>query len=258
MERLLQTLSEITGTTADEHGAVGIVGGSIGFTNQPALSGLAALRTGADDVRVLTGETIHPIVASHSPNLLVDRYAGDRFTDENVEDVLDLEAAVDAIVIGPGIGTPESSAVRETVARLDVPVVVDAGAIDPPIDADLSNAVFTPDSGEAELIREEYGTAESFSQETGAVVVLTGTVDTVVSDGDRWENDTGTSALSVAGTGDTMAGIAGSLLAQGVDRVEAAELAAWIVGKAGELATAEYGTGVVATDVIERIPDATR
>ncbi|PCR89838.1 hypothetical protein CP557_04375 [Natrinema ejinorense] len=63
---------------------------------------------------------------------------------------------------------------------------------------------------------------------------------------------------SVAGTGDTMAGIVASLLGQGMERREAAELGAWLLGKTGELATAEYGPGVVATDVIERIPRTIR
>lgn len=85
-------------------------------------------------------------------------------------------------------------------------------------------------------------------------MALTGDVDTIVADGERTTNETGTSALTVAGTGDTMAGIIASLLGQGMDRADAAELGAWILGKSGELASAEYGKGVVATDVIERIP----
>lgn len=52
-----------------------------------------------------------------------------------------------------------------------------------------------------------------------------------------------------------MAGIVASLLGQGMSRADAAELGAWILGKSSELATAESGNGIVATDVIERIPD---
>ncbi|ELY40260.1 hypothetical protein C496_11827 [Natronorubrum tibetense GA33] len=101
-------------------------------------------------------------------------------------------------------------------------------------------------------------TLSNISEETGAVVTLTGNVDEIVADGERERNETGTSALTVAGTGDTMAGITASLLGQGMDRGDAAELGAWILGKSGELATAEYGPGVLATDVIDRIPDTIR
>lgn len=55
-----------------------------------------------------------------------------------------------------------------------------------------------------------------------------------------------------------MVGIVALLLGRGMDRREAAELGAWILGKAGELATAEYGPDVVATDVIVRIPSTIR
>ena len=258
MERLIETLSQLSGASAESGGSVGVVGGSVGFTGQPSLVGLAALRTGTDDARVLVPEPIYPVVASHSPNLLVSRYPGERFTEDVVDEALALADGVDAYVVGPGLGDPDSAAVRETIQYLEVPTVVDAAAIDLPIDADLSNTIFTPDSAEGERIEAEYGSIESFSEETGAAVVLTGNVDTIVANGDRWENETGTSALTVAGTGDTMTGIVASLLGQGVDREEAAELGAWIVGKAGELATARYGDGVVATDVIEQIPDIVR
>ncbi len=86
----------------------------------------------------------------------------------------------------------------------------------------------------------------------------TGAVDEIVTGGERIANETGTAAMTVAGTGDTLAGIVASLLGQGMDRRDAAELGAWILGESGELATAAYGPGVVATDVIERIPDTIR
>jgi|GEM_PF-738195 NAD(P)H-hydrate repair Nnr-like enzyme with NAD(P)H-hydrate dehydratase domain len=64
--------------------------------------------------------------------------------------------------------------------------------------------------------------------------------------------------MTVAGTGDTLLGIIASLLGRGMDRREAAELGAWILSETDELVTAEYGPGVVATDVIERIPNTIR
>lgn len=137
-------------------------------------------------------------------------------------------------------------------------MIVDAIAIEPGMGADLSNTIFTPDAAEEDRIVEEYGSLEAFSRKTDAVVVRTGDVDEIVADGERSTNETGTSALTVAGTGDTMTGIVASLLGQGMSREEAAELGAWILGKSGELATADRGPGVVATDVIERIPDTIR
>lgn len=258
MERLIRTLPEVGSTAEGENGRVGVVGGSVDFPGQPTLTGLAALRTGSDVAKTITTEDIYPIVASHSPNLLAGRFPGETFGERGVDRTLELGEWADALVIGPGLLDAEADAVQRAVTEVDVPAVVDAGAIEPALGGDLSNAVLTPDSSEREDITDECGSVEAFSTESEAVVVSTGNVDEIVADGERTTNETGTAALTVAGTGDAMAGIVGSLLGQGLDREGAAELGAWIVGKAGELATADRGNGVVATDVIERIPDTMR
>ncbi|THE65574.1 NAD(P)H-hydrate dehydratase [Salinadaptatus halalkaliphilus] len=257
MTRLQRTLSNVS-EGGNDNGCIGIVGGAVAYPNQPALVGQAALRTGSDHVRALVAEPIYEIVASHSPNLLVDRYAGEQFDDDAVDRTRELSEWADAVIIGPGLVDADPGALRDAVDAIDVPVVVDALAIEPALEADLSNAVLTPSGSEDDPIRDAYGSLESCTVETDAVVALTGEVDEIVADGDRNRNETGTSALTVAGTGDTIAGIVGSLLGQGLERADAAELGAWILGKSGELATAEYGPGMVATDVIERIPDTIR
>jgi len=73
----------------------------------------------------------------------------------------------DAFVIGPGLVDVEPAAVRETVRGVDVPTVVDALAIEPALESDLSNAVLTPSDTEADPISETYGSLEAFSEETG-------------------------------------------------------------------------------------------
>lgn len=260
MERLLRTLSDVTGTSKGDTGYVGVLGGDAAYTGPPALAAMAALRTGTDVARALVPGEIHPVVAGYSVNVLAGRFPGERFTAAGVEDALALADWADVLVVGPGLVDPEPPSVQRVVAEAGVPAVVDASAIGPTLggDVDLSATVFTPDSAEEQRITDEYGSLEAFSEETGAVVALTGDVDVIVADGERRENDTGTTAMTVAGTGDAMAGIVGSLLGQGMDRVDAAELGAWVVGKAGELASAEYGTGLVATDVIDHIPDTIR
>ena len=261
MDRILQTLPRSRGTSADTTGRVGVIGGSVDFPGQPTLTAMAALRTGSDVAKPLVSEEIYQIVASHSPNLVAGRYAGETFDDGALDAVDELLGWVDALVVGPGLVDAEGAAVRRTVSaadEADVPVVVDADAIEPVLDADLSRAVLTPDSNEVDQIEAEYGSLAAFTEATGAVVLSKGESDTVFADGERSTNETGSAVLSVIGTGDTMAGVVAALLVQDLDRVEAAELGAWIVGKAGELAVVERGNGVVATDVIDRIPKATR
>lgn len=258
MSRLQRTLSNISEETGTDNGRVGIVAGATEYPNQPALVGRAALRTGSDHVRAFVPDPIYEIVASHDPNLLVDRYAGEQFEQTAVERTREMCEWADALVVGPGLVDAEPAAVRDVIDTVDVPIVVDALAIEPALESDLSKSILTPSGSEDDPIREEYGSLESFSTETGAVLTLTGDVDEIVANGERIRNETGTSALTVAGTGDTLAGITASLLGQGVDRNDAAELGAWVLGKSGELATAEYGPGVLATDVIDRIPNTIR
>ena len=258
MGRLQQTLAGVISEAGTENGRIGIIGGTPDYPNQPALVARAALRTGSDHVRALVPEEIYSVVAGHAPNALVSQYADGRFTGNALEQARELGDWADALVIGPGLIEAEPDAVQTTISETDVPIVVDALAIEPALEADLSGAVLTPSETEDDPIRDAYGSLETFSAETGAVITQTGDVDEIIAGGERIRNETGTSALTVAGTGDTLAGITASLLGQGMARDEAAELAAWILGKTGELATAEKGPGVVATDVIERIPDTIR
>lgn len=258
MGRLQRTLSNISEESGSDSGRVGVVGGGVDYPNQPALVGRAALRTGSDHVRAVVTEEIYEIVAGHDPNLLASKYEGERFDAVAVERAVEVSEWADAMVIGPGLADAEPGAIREAVDRFEVPTVVDAIAIEPSLEADLSRAVLTPNEAEEERIYREYDSLSEFTDETDAVITLTGGTDEIVARGDRMENDTGTSALTVAGTGDTLAGITASLLGQGMDREDAAELAAWILGKSGELATAKMGPGVLATDVIDEIPATIR
>ena len=257
--RHLQTLAEVS-SAEGATGQVGVIGGSIGFTGPPVLSALAALRTGTDDARVLVPEPLFQGVVGYTPNVLADRYGGERFDERAIDDARVLGDWSDVVVIGPGLNDADPDAVAAAIEGFDVPVVVDAEAVGPAmaVDTGLADTVFTPDSSEEEHIEDAYGSLEAFSRETGAVVVLTGDVDVLVADGETWTNETGTVALTVTGTGDTLAGIVASLIGQGMNRAEAADLGAWILGKAGEFASADRGAGVVATDVIDRIPDTVR
>lgn len=256
MDELLAQLATDTGTVKGENGRVGVVAGSIDYAGPPALAGTAALRTGTDVVQVLTSGEVLDVVAGYSPNLLTKRYTGDHLREDSVSKATTLAEWSDALVVGPGLFEPHPEAIEGIVEAVEVPLVVDADAIVPALDADFGEAAFTPDAMEVAEIEDRYGSLESFAAETGAVVVSTGDAD-VILDGDRqWENETGTPAMTVAGTGDALAGVIASLLGQGMGLADAGRLGTRILGSAGELTADEWGAGMMATDVIERIPDA--
>jgi NAD(P)H-hydrate epimerase len=61
--------------------------------------------------------------------------------------------------------------------------------------------------------------------------------------------------MTVGGTGDVLAGIIGALLSKGVAPFNAVRIAAFLNGEAGNEAFRKKSYGLVATDVIDEIPD---
>jgi NAD(P)H-hydrate epimerase len=61
--------------------------------------------------------------------------------------------------------------------------------------------------------------------------------------------------MTVGGTGDVLAGVAGAVLCTQAP-LDAAAIAAYANGRAGDLVVEERGFGLVATDLLERVPEA--
>jgi NAD(P)H-hydrate epimerase len=92
------------------------------------------------------------------------------------------------------------------------------------------------------------------AQRLGTTILLKGRTDIISNGKETILNETGGPYLTVGGTGDTLAGIAGSILAQGFEPIVAAQAATFINGKAGEVASKIKKEGVLATDLIEALP----
>ncbi|MBN8904297.1 MAG: NAD(P)H-hydrate dehydratase, partial [Rhodospirillales bacterium] len=101
--------------------------------------------------------------------------------------------------------------------------------------------------------------AVRFAARAGVVLLLKGT-QTVVSDGRRlYRNSTGNPGMATGGSGDVLTGVVAALLAQGLAPFDAAMLAAWVHGRAGDLAAAALGqTGLTAADLPDALPAAFR
>ena len=93
----------------------------------------------------------------------------------------------------------------------------------------------------------------------GGVILLKG-AGTLVTDGQReGRNVTGNPGMATAGTGDVLTGVAAALLAQGMPPLEAARLAAWVHGRAGDVAAADLGqVSMTARDLLDRLHVAFR
>ena len=250
-----------------DNGEVLVVGGGP-YTGAPTLSALAALRAGADLVRVACPESVAGAVQGFSPNLIVHGLPGDRVGPAHADRVASLAAGNDVVVLGPGLGGGDGTEafVREFLTRFGGRAVVDADALRVVPDVDTAaDLVCTPHQGElvgmggetasdpderAELVRE-------FAAEIGHTLLVKGAVD-VVTDGDDVRlNRTGNPGMTVGGTGDVLAGTVGALAAV-IDPFRAAAVGAYVVGRAGDAAAEANGNGLVATDLPDRLPEAMR
>jgi len=158
-------------------------------------------------------------------------------------------------------------AILEYLSEVSLPVVIDADAIHAvgkkPEIVSGKNFLITPHTYEFFVLtgREIYKLSDEEKikavQEEAArlqtTILLKGPTD-IISDGKEVAlNKTGTPLMVVGGTGDTLAGIAGALVARRIDSFTAAQAAAFINGLAGELAGKKLGESMTATDLIDEI-----
>jgi NAD(P)H-hydrate epimerase len=180
-----------------------------------------------------------------------------------------------ALAVGPGMGRQAETDefIRALVARAGVPVAIDADGITAFAGrSDLlrrpgAQIVVTPHSGElARLVEAEVPDVPverlDFTSKTAERLGLTllhkGAPTLIAAPGAGvWVNTTGSSALATGGTGDVLTGIVAGLMAQGAEPLDAACVASWLHGRAGELAAEDRSTrGVVAGDLLWSMGDA--
>lgn len=246
-----------------EAGKVLIIGGGA-FSGAPALAALGALRGGADIATVAAPKNVSDIIASFSPNLIVRPLSGDSLVEEDIPVISGLIKKHDVVVMGMGLGTTDGTlaAVRKIIP-LCSKAVIDADALIPGMfPSGNKDVIVTPHAGEMRRLsgtdvpadgKEKVDFVKNFALSNGVTVLLKGVID-IISDGaEARANRTGNAGMTVGGTGDVLAGLTGALFARH-NAFEAACAAAFINGAAGDMAFAEFGYGLLATDVIDNIP----
>lgn len=202
------------------YGHVCVLGGSRSYPGAVMMTVLAALRSGAGLVTAFVPESLAAVYAAQVPEAMWVAWP------ETHDGSLALEghhllkalwSRLDALVIGPGLGRePETLAlVEEIVKTSPIPVVLDADALKSQIvRAAKCPLVLTPHAGEFKRIAGD-SDGSSFARETGATVVLKGPV-TRISGGEGYvyHSAFGGPALARGGSGDLLAGLIGTQLAQ--------------------------------------------
>ena len=245
--------------------------GSDKYRGAARLALSAALRSGVGLVshlgtKGLTGE----LITSYPEVVYTDIKPLAEFSEGDTEEVATLAARHSAILVGSGSSISDGllSVVKHLLSTEGAPVVLDADAINvlaenPGSLECIKNAkrpvILTPhplefarlsnnDVSDVQLHRIEV--ARKFAAEHRCVLLLKGAA-TVVTDGERVIiNYSGSSALAKAGSGDVLAGLVGSLIAQGYSPLEGTALAAYLHGKAGDRLARKYSSyGVAPSDI---------
>ena len=260
-------------------GVVGLLVGSDRFAGAAVLATGGAVRGGAGMVRVVTGAVAAAAVRQVWPEAVLTVHP-----DAAGWDLIGTAGRVQAWVAGPGMGTgPDAAARLAAVLGTDLPVLVDADGLtilsqEPGLLPRTAPTLITPHAGElARLLGTDAASVEARRAEharraadrLGVTVLLKGSTTVIAppSDGPLLVSPTGTSWLATAGTGDVLSGLAGALLAQGLEPAQAALAGAYLHGLAARLAAAPHGPDgcrapgeapIGASDVVRALPAAFR
>ena len=241
----------LTAPSVDAHkyrrGHCAVVGGAM--PGAALLACEAAQRAGAGYVKLLS-DLPHP---SALAGLVVQ--AGE------LSEAL-ADSRIDAMLVGPGLGRDEFAIARlsDTLA-VGRPCVLDADALvllKPDMLKEAHAIVATPHDGEMDQLCRSFSVvasgrhdrATALAKVSGMVILAKGP-DTLVAspDGRIAVAPPASSWLSIAGTGDVLAGIVASRLATGRDPFEAACQAVWLHGEAARQAGQAFTADELAQSV---------
>jgi len=245
-----------------------LVGGSPGMAGATILAARGALRTGVGMARTIVHAASVGAVQVAAPAALAREWPE---SDDAIRDSICDWAH--AVLIGPGMGRlPTTRAQVEKILELwGGPVVLDADALSV-FEGDAKalgvllagrKALVTPHVMEFarlasvspdDVLHAPFDIGRDLAATLGCVVLLKG-VPTVITDATARSlvSASGTPALATGGSGDVLAGIAVTLLAQIDDALDAAGCAAWVHGRAGEIAGARGARGTTVDDVVDAL-----
>lgn len=246
----------------DARGTVLIVAGAPQLPGPVLLSAISALRAGAGKLQIATAPEIVLHIGTAIPEALVVPFS----------QAPERAQHADAIVFGPGMDpSGETSALLRTLLKTSkARFLIDAGGLsvlgsEPRMLHGAAHLpVLTPHAGElSTMLGAERDSIASnplpFLHRAihtfEAVIALKGKSTHIAAPGSPvYENVTGHDGLATSGSGDTLAGIAGGLLARGADPLQAAAWAVYLHAAAGRRLGSRVGVGFLAREIPAAIP----
>lgn len=258
-------------------GRILAVAGSRGMTGAAALASEAILRSGAGVATLAAASSLQGILAAKLTEVMtwpLPEIQPGVIGDTAAEPLQALAAGYDAVLLGPGLGrAPQTgSLVRQFTQSAEKPLVIDADGLFAFIDhteelaAAKAPLILTPHLGEmaallgisTPALRE--GLLEHCRKaavDWKAVLVVKSECTLIaLPDGQVYLSSTGNAGMATAGSGDVLVGVIAGLLRQTASPEAAALLGVHLHGMAGDLAAEEKGEGLLAGDILEKLPMA--
>ena len=262
-------------TYKHRQGKVLIIAGSRGMTGAAILASRGAIRSGAGLVTTCAPISLNNI---YETNIIEGLTVGCEdnekgyFLENNYSVIEKYFNWSDTILIGPGLGKNASTIklVKKVISNYKKPILIDADALSC-FNGNLelfnkikSDYIITPHHGEfANLLSVEISTIKEnlfdyiklIIDKINGTLVAKNAPTIIANKNEVVVNTTGNQGLATGGTGDVLAGIIASFVAQGMPTQVAAELGVFIHGKAADLIAEQKGyRGLIASDLLDALP----
>ncbi len=254
-------------------GTAALICGSYGMAGAAILSARACLRSGVGIAKCIIPKSIYKILTCAVPEAVcvIEKQTVSGTFKGSINLSKALEKAT-AVLVGCGIGNNKNTQklVKRLIENTNIPTVIDADGINALVSninvLKNTNApiILTPHPAEmarlcgisvAEVESDRVNTALRFAKEFNCIVALKGANTLIATpDGQVYFNTCGNNGLATGGSGDVLAGITVSYLAQGLEPLEAVKTAIYIHScTADKIASIKGERALLPSDIIEAL-----
>ncbi len=245
-----------------QNGSVLIIGSNSDYIGAVVFATNSALTCGIDLAFIVAPEKSSNVIKKYNPEFIVRSTPGDTLSLEGFDVIEDLIDKVDSILIGSGSGLDKKTGqlFNKILETTEKPVVIDADALKLVDKKKITkgNVIVTPHKKEFEELfneklpedlEDKLELTRKLSKEYNLVILLKDVIDIITSVDDYKLNMTGNQGMTKGATGDMLAGLTTAIATKN-SLFEAAYIAAYILGSAGDTALEEYGYDYTASDIL--------
>ncbi len=256
-----------------------VIAGSSGMSGAAVMAAQAVLRAGAGTVTLAVPASLHELMEVKLTEVMTcpipELEPGIMGGDDSLGVLLQMVDKYDAVLMGPGMGRREETLdlIRNLAEFTSKPLILDADAVYAfrghldKLKECKQIPILTPHLGEMAALLEVtvqtlrsalLESARKMAKDYQAVFVVKSECTlTVYPDEEVFFSTQGNPGMATAGSGDVLAGTILGLMKQ-TESGLAPLAGVYLHGKAGCLAAEEFGEGLIASDILNKLPQARR